>query len=327
MAGTVGTAQISQMGRHGAGYSFGTFGELVQGALPEEGAEFLVTLPVELYSRAYFTVSGDDTILTVEPATKRKALALATLMLRSLNLPERGRLRIDSSIPEGKGLASSSADLVASARAIAAAYHRSLSGCDLTDFLRGVEPTDGVMYEGAVAFLHRRVSLHRFLGQLPPMEILAVDEGGILDTIAYNQRGKLFSSALREQYVELLDWVTTGVEHGDLGLIGAAATRSAELNQRFNYKTTLSDLKAIATSCGAVGVAVAHSGTLCGVLLDRADPDLRSKRNDVWAALGTLGLDLHRFSSWSACADTCAFQRRHTPPSDGRFSWRIRRAA
>ncbi len=84
----------------------GSFGELLQGALPELG-HFHVTLPVELHARARFNVHDSLQELRVQPESSWKSRRLVEALLRRVELPLRGELTLDSEIPRGKGLASS----------------------------------------------------------------------------------------------------------------------------------------------------------------------------------------------------------------------------
>lgn len=85
---------------------------------------------------------------------------------------------IESDLPIGKGLASSSADLLATARAIESCYGINIPISLLQRFMVEIEPTDGVMYPGVVSFFHRKVELGEIFGPMPRMTVVAVDEGG-----------------------------------------------------------------------------------------------------------------------------------------------------
>src|SRR5579871_5667863 len=135
------------MNQVGIGKAFGTFGELLQGVLPTE-RHFLVTLPIQLHSNVEWVTGKQWMELTVTPHHKHKSLALARQLLSYWQLPLQGRLVLHSNIPEGKGMASSSADLVATARAIAHAYQRHLPMALLETLMAEIEPSDGVMYNG-----------------------------------------------------------------------------------------------------------------------------------------------------------------------------------
>jgi L-threonine kinase len=255
----------------GVSSAHGTFGELLQGALPTAGGDFLVTLPIARWSVATFRGDPASRELRVRPAHKRKALRLLEMIMEWCPAPMGGELTLDSALPEGKGLASSSADLVAAARAVGNALRVTLTPQLIESFLRRIEPTDGVLYPGIVAYYHRRVRLRSILGDLPQMVIVSVDEGGQVDTVEYNRIPKSFSAAVRSEYAGLLESLSVAVARGDLATVGAVATRSAVLNQDLRPKTMLAPVIEICHRVGGLGVATAHSGTTSGILLDPAD--------------------------------------------------------
>ncbi|MBD0693873.1 kinase [Streptomyces sp. CBMA123] len=272
--------------RTGTARAFGTFGELLQGALPD-GPEFLVTLPVDRWARARFRLDPDGP-LRVFPADKTKTRRVAEAMLAAIGRPAGGVLVLDGDLPVGKGMASSSADLVATVRAVGAALGLDTSPAAVERWLRPIEPTDGVMHPGVVAFEHREVRLRERLGGLPAATVVAVDEGGLLDTVAFNRVPKAYSPAQRAEYAELLAELAAAVRAGDLARVGAVATRSAVLNQRLAPKRNLDAMLAIAARVGAEGVVCAHSGTLLGVLLDGTAADHGPRLAAALAACSTL---------------------------------------
>ncbi|NGN63382.1 kinase [Streptomyces sp. A7024] len=259
--------------RLGLGTAFGTFGELLQGVLPEEDGDFLVTLPVARWTMAAFRAEPDTAELVVRPARKTKALRLARMIAADAGFTGGGLLTVDSVIPEGKGLASSSADLVATARAVGGGLGLRLSARRIERYLARIEPTDGVLYPAVVAYHHRSVRLRSVLGALPTMTVVGVDEGGTVDTVAFNRQPKPFGSRDRETYARLLERLTVAVLRGDLAEVGAVATQSALMNQVLRPKRSLAQLRAVCREVGGLGVAVGHSGTTLGLLLDTADPD------------------------------------------------------
>lgn len=255
----------------GHGKAFGTFGELLQGRL-ENHEDFLVTFPIARYSYAIFVSDPSSNSVTIRPAWKQKSQKLATMLLEHFALPSGGRLTIESELPVGKGLASSSADLVATARAIAACFNLKLTPAQLQGFLYKIEPTDGVMYTSVVSFYHRKVQLCESLGFLPPLTVFGLDEGGMLDTLQFNQLPRSFSQADEQEYVSLLKRISVAIREHDLPTIGQVATRSALLNQRLNPRRTLQDLLALCQEVNGLGIIVAHSGTCIGILLSPQDP-------------------------------------------------------
>lgn len=266
-----GRAGLPYRGMTGVSTAFGTFGELLQGVLPG-GDDFLVTLPIARWSVATFRSDPATHRLRVVPDHKHKARRLLSMILADNPVPAGGVLVLESTLPEGKGFASSSADLVATARAVGNALGIGMPPTRIESYLRRIEPTDGVLYDGIVAFDHRRVELRRTLGALRPMSVVGVDEGGTVDTVAFNRLPKPFSDADRREYERLLARLTAAVRNGDLAEAGAVATRSAVLNQALRPKRTLDRMIALCEEIGGLGVVVAHSGTSLGVLIDRADP-------------------------------------------------------
>jgi len=272
---------------YGSAAAFGTFGELLQGALPD-GDDFLVTMPIARWSRARLLFDPRAPAVHVRPAHKSKARWLVQAMLRQYGVRGGGVLLLDSDLPEGKGLASSSADLVATARAVGQAIGVDPAPAEIEALLRLIEPTDGVMYHGVVAFHHREVRLREELGHLPPMTVVGVDEGGEIDTLSFNKVPKVFSAQHRRTYEQLLAALSAAIRVEDVAAIGEVATRSAVMNQRLCPKRTLDSMLDICHEVGGLGVVAAHSGTALGVLLadQRSGHDERLRRTRrVCAAL------------------------------------------
>ncbi|MGW5317072.1 GHMP family kinase ATP-binding protein [Nocardia thailandica] len=284
--------------RVGVGAAFGSCGELLQGVTAGAGRHFLVTLPIRRGAVAVFEPDPTRDEVTVLPAHKTKSRAVATAVLAATARPGGGTLTVHGDLPEGKGLASSTADLVATARAVADAAGTRLSAPGIEAVLRAVEPSDGVMYPGAVAFYHREVRLLAALGDLPPLTVVTGDEGGSVDTVAFDRHRPPVSAATADEYSALLAALSTAVARRDTATIGAVATRSARLSTPLRARPHLEDTIAAAERLGALGVVVAHSGTTTGILLDERDPDLAAKTAAAQrvCARFAVSVDIHR--SW-----------------------------
>jgi uncharacterized protein involved in propanediol utilization len=261
----------------GVGAANGTFGELLQGVLPENDLDFLVTFPITRSSTAEFRFASSCREVMVRPSHKTKSRLLAERILRAHGRHGGGYLTITTDLPEGKGLASSSADLVATARAVGEAMGVRLTERETESFLRGIEPSDGVMYPGIVSFYHREVRLREKLGFLPPLTIVAHDAGGRVDTVQFNQSRKPRSEAEKREYAHLLRELTVAVEAGDLRTVGDIATRSAEMSDTLSPRKHFGDLLRICRDVDGLGLVLAHSGTNLGVLLP-GDEDEQTDR-------------------------------------------------
>lgn len=272
----------------GRGHAHGTFGEFLQGVLPGD-RHFLVTSPIGLYSYAEFKSCPELAICAIHPIHKEKSLILANRMLRYFDKPEGGNIIIKSFLPEGQGLASSSADLVATARAIIDCFNLNCPNELVEKFIAQIEPSEGVMYDGVVAYYHREVRLKEQIGYIPPLVIVAVDEGGHIDTVEYNKIPRFFSDENKEEYEILLKEIRNAILNQDLFTLGKISTHSAILNQKFNHKKLLPFLYKISCNLNCLGVIVAHSGSFLGILLNANDPCIQRKIDHIFREIKRKG--------------------------------------
>lgn len=274
----------------GKGSACGTFGELLQGVLSEgEDRDFLVTLPIDVMTKATFIPCPDEKELIVFPSDRTKAKHIALLILNHYKLSKGGYLHLEGTIPVGKGFASSSADLVATARAISAFYQIDISDEMLFTFMRQIEPSDGVMYPEIVAFLHREVCLYKSLGCIPKITIVAIDEGGEVDTIEFNKIPKPFTDSEKAEYKELLYLLEQAILKQDMSTVGQISTRSAILNQKLRPKWSLKKVIGISEKVGGLGVITTHSGTCLGIPLLQNDPEYKERLERTKSELSRIG--------------------------------------
>lgn len=276
----------SHVQKTGVGVCCGTFGELLQG-IDADNKDFLVTFPINRYSKVLFSRFDHD--LIVYPGNKTKSGRLAAMILDFFDKPLQGLIEVTSELPEGKGLASSSADLVATARAIQDYYQLPLTDELLERFLGAIEPTDGVMYDGIVSFYHKEVRLNKRLGTIPSLTILAIDEGGEVDTIEFNKNKKTISRENKERYTHLLSEMEEAVRTQNLERIGEVSTQSAIYNQAYLKKKYLDAMLAINQKIEGLGVIVAHSGTNIGILLFPAEEQYEQKLYQAHSLMKQLG--------------------------------------
>jgi L-threonine kinase len=245
----------------------GVCGELVQGMLGD--AHFLVTCPIDLFSEVRVTLHRDGPGVAA-PAGCHKSAAALTATLAHLECGDLGaRLSLRSPIPRSKGMGSSSADVAATIAAAGLALGTKLLPKVVARIAASVEPTDGVMFPGIALMNHREGRILESLGPPPPMEIIALDFGGTVDTVEFNSvdRRSIWQS-MGTEVDRALRLVKDGMGRGDPGPIGEGATISARAGQRVSPKPKLPAVLEFAEAMGAVGVNVGHSGTIIGVLLD-----------------------------------------------------------
>jgi len=250
----------------------GSCGELVQGFL--EGGYFLVSCPVDFFATVSVEIFAGEVsgagpnVDAPESCPKTAAAVKATLTYLGRD-DLRVQVSVNNPIPRSKGLGSSSADVAAAIAATGMALGKELSPQDVALLAVSVEPTDGVMFPGLALFDHREGKKMEVLGAPPPMELVALDFGGTVDTLEFNQtnRRQAWESVALETK-EALGLVRSGILNCDPDLVGRGASISARSGQQVLLKPELPRVMDFAADVGAVGVNVAHSGTMIGVLLD-----------------------------------------------------------
>lgn len=242
----------------------GSCGELAQGII--DGHEVLITCPISWQSQVSirFCESKSDDKSTCK---SRRAVSL---LFEKYSINKNFSLIINSNLPRGKGMASSSADIAASLKAAADLLGENITEQEVKDIALSIEPTDGVFFPGIVVFDHIKGDYYSYLGEPPAMKIAVFDCGGKVDTVAFNQRKDLKQLKLKGQdsFLESYRLIKEGIKTNNPVLVGKGATISSLANQHILPKKSLEKIILFGNEHGAVGVNVAHSGTVIGILFD-----------------------------------------------------------
>ena len=243
----------------------GTCGELAQGML--DGILCMVTCPIDVYSTATVELSPGKSGISA-PADSPKARQAVSATLDYLGAAGmEASLSLDSRLPRGKGMASSTADVAAAIAATGAALGRELSPAQVAEIALGVEPSDGVMFPNVSIFDHRKGRIAVTLGTPPPMRVVVLDFGGSVDTLEFNRTDREASlKRLGPRMAEAVSLIKDGIVRGDPLRVGHGATVSAVANQEVLFNPHLETVLELSRRVGAVGVNVAHSGTVIGML-------------------------------------------------------------
>ncbi|GAB7104239.1 L-threonine kinase BluE [Streptomyces phaeofaciens JCM 4814] len=247
-------------------------GELLQGMFTGPGGvpvRGLVTLPCPLFTtRAVFTPSAVGGV-SVSPPWKRKAARAAGLALGGLAAG--GRLELTGEVPPGRGFGSSTSDVLAAVRAVRDALGAPLTAREAARLaVRAETASDALMFEDTTVLFAQREGtvLEDFGHRLPPLRVLGFGtRPGTLgvDTLALPPPD--YDATELARFERLRARLREALRTGDAALVGAVATESALLNQRRLPVPALGTLLGVARSCGALGLQVAHSGDLAGLLL------------------------------------------------------------
>ncbi len=247
----------------------GSCGELVQGTL--KGGNFLISCPVNLYSQVTVRLAENISGVISNIEAEKTVLAVSKT-LAYLERPELGaEINIETQLPRGKGMASSTADISAASGAVMAALNAYPDPELIKRVALEIEPTDAVFLPGIHLFDHIEGLTSEYLGEPPLMDILIFAGKGKVDTLDFNSQSEL--SILKQEKERLVEeavaLVQSGIERRNPELVGQGATQSSLAHQSILYKPGLERLLYIIEGNDEVfGVNVAHSGTVIGLLVD-----------------------------------------------------------
>jgi L-threonine kinase len=288
------------MKRVGSAACFGSFGELLQGVLPG-GHKFLINCRITNVSRVTVELSEPRFSSEKESdfahayARFPKTFKGLRIFLSDLGLHDDLLISIDSDIPIGKGLSSSTADMVAGVQALAEALSVKLKNEYVSKMLTEVEPNDGLHFEGTTAYHHTEGRLIANFGWVPPFRILGIEQGGVLDTVLFNQRALNWTETQTTRYAAMLESALAALDACDAPKLAEIATESAKVWQAVSPKEDLGAVLDLADDLGACGVLNTHSGTYLGLLFpDRETLDEERAAAKVAERLPRRALDWYR---------------------------------
>jgi L-threonine kinase len=247
----------------------GTCGELIQGWLADWAEPVLVSCPIPLYSRVTVELQSEPAIHLLNGSGHcLKSRRAARLVLDTLGRPDIGaRVALSSQLPPGRGMASSTADVIGVMVGVARALGHSLTTAELARLACQIEPSDSTMFNGLALLAYRGSSQFCVLGTPPALPLLMLDPGYTVDTLAYNAQLDLAGVRRLAATTQVaLDLLRQGLGQADPATIGTAATLSALSYQSVSASPLLEQAKSWAEDTGAIGLVRAHSGSVVGLL-------------------------------------------------------------
>lgn len=245
-------------------------GELLQGWIL--GSEKLVSCPIDWFS--HVSVNEGKRHQLERPRMRRMLNAVLAHFKVPANLSNALRIDFYSTIPIGKGLASSTADIAATALATARFLEKTLDNATLARLCVAIEPTDSTIFETLTLFDHKKAQTQFACHWSPAIDILLLESQDILLTEEYhrvNRDKQLLSKA------EILGqaWQTfmEACQQQDAAKLGEAATLSAIASQSILPKPGFNQLLDIVEKSSIYGLNVAHSGSVIGLLYDNNKTD------------------------------------------------------
>ena len=250
-------------------------GEWVQGWIG--GGEALVSLVVAWKSSVEVCVpDGDETLPRAGEKTLRAFEAAKRVFSgngKSETIPRDGFINVINPLPPARGLATSTMDIAGTFAAVAAYAGSVPSDEELLSLCAGIEPSDGIMFNGLALVDHINGKLIERLPPPPDMQIVALIPSRTLDTADYRRNPSTLGAIRAGAREHLLAYETLkrGLKKGDAALAAKGATLSAEAQQRITPCGEWDVITETARASGALGIAVAHSGTASGLLFSPAN--------------------------------------------------------
>ena len=264
-----------------------TCGELIQGFI--YGQDFLINSPINLYSAIRVLLTEDSEVKVFTPGTFSKVADVVRKTLDQFGATSLGaKIFIDSMIPRGKGMASSTSELTSAIYATANACSAALEPHEVMSIILDVDKSsDSVFLPGITRCNHLTGDLLEDYGHPPPLAFLIVDCGGEVETIGFNRaHAREVAKRNAERLEKALFLLRKGFRTKNAHLIALACTISADVNQEVLFKAELSDLVEGAKEFGGLGVNCAHTGTVLGVMFDPTKTSERDLRNRVEVLVG-----------------------------------------
>lgn len=254
---------------NGSGRSTGSCGELVQGFL-RDGAPFHVTCPINRFSEVEVRLSPSKARALVGFGTSTEKMRLACE--RTLDWLGSGPAEITftrrSCLEAAKGMASSTADIVATTRAIASALGKSIGSSTVAKIAASIERSDGIMYDGVNAVDQVTGERIKSFDWHPGYTILMCVPP---DTFETSGADLAVERQRKPSYDGLLDALEEASRKRNSRTFSELCTESARLNQHYRFNPLFARLEKHLPALGAEGACVGHTGTVLGLLFAGTD--------------------------------------------------------
>ncbi len=247
-------------------------GELMQGELPC-GNRFLLSNKSVRHFKNYTEISlGDGKHPSCLNLKSRQA---TQLFWQSLSA-EKKEIQMDrlcikqhGNIPEGKGLSSSSADVLGILNTLNVFYKANFTIQQLYELAAAIEPTDPCLDNCNLLFRQQKGTIiHVFPAFSYRLIYFDSDTNASVNTVDLSRTIK-YSASEQNEYEKLCKKITAAVKNKDYESFNGCLNKSAEMNESFLPKKNFSVLQHFAME-NKLGLFVAHSGTYMGLVIQHA---------------------------------------------------------
>lgn len=256
------------LNKSGHGVCNSSFGEIIQGCKLNND-DFLVSLPIKLISSCKISLEKFDAPLIVE-CNRQKTKDLITILFQKININwgYYVKCNLKSNIPISKGLSSSTADMVAAVRAIENLFNIIFDKDLISKTFKIIEPHEGLHYNTCTLYNHVKGKLILDFKYIPNFYILAIDKGGVVDTLEFNKKAKYKFKHKKMSEKNLNRIINAFKIKNDLEIAKCATISSKILAERYNYDLNIKAINFI-EEAKSIGLVSAHSGTFLGFLYEK----------------------------------------------------------
>lgn len=247
---------------------YGTLGELWQGPYQSlDGALHIaiVTLPCKRYTSEVTIEYGKSASNLPPKSAKAVEQFIAYFNIRSEASNYSWSVR--SNIPRSIGMASSTADIVATIYALASLHDIRVSGEQIQDIMRGIERSDPVFCQKPGLYLSKHQRFAHSWDWSPGFIVVYSILPGTTHTESVSESKLLrFYQDNLGAYQASLNLIDKGFQTENYKLIGTASTECATIFQGFHPVQLVDELIVIAPKVNALGVVRAYTGHVTGLL-------------------------------------------------------------
>jgi len=239
----------------------GSFGEILQGRINNK--DLLLSCPVDIYTnvRVFECNNADKKFIN------KKSADFLYNILKLWGYEAQYKdidIEINSQIPYGKGLASSTADLCGVYYCLLKMFHRDFNEQELMEQCINIEPTDSIIFKDMTLFDYKKGLFKETIGDYFNYNILAFEGSKIIDTVEFNNKN--LPTLIDVDY--LLPILKEAIRERNLEKLAYVSTESILRNQKRLSYDFLEEVISIQNKTSGLGIIGAHSGNVLGILYE-----------------------------------------------------------
>lgn len=250
----------------------GSVGEIIQGKY--NGIDVLLSCPLNLYT---------EIILSDEKERDNEREYIKSYRFIDNILDKWGyrnwkiALSINSTIPKGKGFASSTADLSAIYNGLLRLIDRKFNQEELIKHCLKIEPTDSIIFDKATIFDYKEGKVTEKVGNYFKFHVLCFIGENVVDTVEYNSK----ELQPLKKIDDLLGELREAFEDKDIKKLAKVSTESIIRNQHRLKYNILEEVLDINKLLGGLGIIGAHSGDMLGIIFDNIDEEKMKRIKNI----------------------------------------------